>query len=87
MLMQPEGFSHDAPDAIALDCAARELHGHSEPETRTILIVQTRSHTEEPVPHAPAARVNRFEFRLAPQAPLRGKSESLAVRAAFGQWP
>ncbi len=87
MLMQAEGFAHDAPDSIALDGSPGHLRGHGKPETRTPLIVQTRSHTEEPVPHAPAARVYRFEVRLPPQAPLRGKSESLRVRAAVGQWP
>ena len=76
MLMQPEGFAHDAPDAIALDGTARHLRGNGEAETRSTLFVQARSHTEEPVSHAPAARVYRFEVRLPPQAPLRGKSES-----------
>jgi len=84
--MQPERFAHDTTDAIALDGTARHLRGHREPETGATLIVQSRSHTEEPVSHAPAARVYRFEVRLPPQAPLRGKSESLGVRAAVSQW-
>jgi hypothetical protein len=87
VLMQAEGLTHDASDAVALDGAARQLRCDRESETWTTLIVQTRSHSEEPVPHAPAARVSRFEVRLPPQAPLRGKSESLGVRAAVGQWP
>ena len=85
--MQPERFAHDAPDAIALNGTARHLRGNREPETGTTQIVQSRSHTEEPVSHAPAARVYRFEVRLPPQAPLRGKSESLGMRAAVDQWP
>jgi hypothetical protein len=87
VLMQPERFAHDAPDAIALNGTARHLRGNCEPETGATLIGQSRSHTEEPVSHAPAARVYRFEVRLPPQAPLRGKSESLGVGAAVSQWP
>ena len=87
MLMEPEGFAHHTPDAIALDGAARQFRGDGQPETGTTLIVHSRSHTEEPVPHAPAARVCRFEVGLPPQAALRGKSESLGVRAAVSQWP
>jgi hypothetical protein len=87
MLVKTEGFAYDTTDAIALDRAAGHLRGHGEAETRTTFIVQTRSHTEEPIPHAPAARIDRFEVRLPPQAPLRGKSESLGMRAAVGQWP
>ena len=87
MLMEPEGFAHHAPDAITLDGAARHFRGDRQSETGTTLIVHSRSHTEEPVPHAPAARVCRFEVGLPPQAALRGKSESLGVHAAVGQWP
>lgn len=72
MLMQPEGLTNDTPNAIALDGAARRPGRNGQPEPRTLLIVQTRSHTEEPIPHAPAARVCRFEVRLPPQAALRG---------------
>lgn len=79
--MEPERLAHDAPDAIALDGPAGHLRRDREAETRTTFIVQSRSHTEEPVSHAPAARVYRFEIRLPPQAPLGGKSESLGVRA------
>jgi len=87
MLMQTEGFPYDPAYAIAFDGAAGQLRCHGEPETGTILIVQTRSHPEEPIPHAPTARVYRFEVRLPPQATLRGKSESLGMRAAVGQRP
>jgi hypothetical protein len=87
VLMQPEGFAHHAPNSIALNGTAGHLRGDREPETGTTLIVQSRSHTEEPVSHAPAARVHRIEVRLPPQAPLRGKSESLGMRAAVSQWP
>lgn len=86
MLMQPEGFADDTPDAIAHDVTACGLRGHSEPQTWVALIVEANSHTEEPVPHAPAARVDRFEVRLPPQAPLRGKGES-GMRAAVSQRP
>jgi hypothetical protein len=87
MLMKTERFAYDTADAIALHGTAGHLRCHSESESRPTLIVHTRSHTEEPIPHAPAARVDRFEVRLPPQAALRGKSESLGMRAAVGQWP
>jgi hypothetical protein len=86
MLMKPEGFADDATNAIALHGTAGHFRGDGKPETGTTFIVLTRSHTEEPIPHAPAARVDRFEVRLPPQAALRGKSESLGMRAAVGQW-
>ena len=84
MLMQTEGFPYDTTNAIAFDGTAGHLRRHGKPETRTILIVQTRSHPEEPVSHAPTARVCRLEVRLPPQATLRGKSESLGMHAAVG---
>jgi hypothetical protein len=76
MLVQAKGFAHDAADAIALDGPAREFRRHGHAETRMAFVVLARSHGEEPVPHAPAARVYSFELGLPPQAPLRGKSES-----------
>ena len=72
MLFQAEGFAHDTPNAIAPDGAAGELRRHCHSETRMAFVVRARSHGEEPVPHAPAARVYRFELGLPPQAPLRG---------------
>jgi hypothetical protein len=87
MLMHTEGFADDAPDAVALDMPARRFRGDGQAQTRPALIVATRSHGEEPVPHAPAARVYSFEVRLPPQAPLRGKSVSLGMRAAASHGP
>jgi hypothetical protein len=74
--MQSKRFAHDASNAIALDGAAGELRSYGHAQTRMPLIVEARSHGEEPVPHAPAARVYSIELRLPPQAPLRGKGES-----------
>ena len=85
--MQPERFAYDTTDAVALDRTARRPDGHRQSETRTIEIVVTRSHGEEPIPHAPAARVYSLEVRLPPQAPLRGKSESLGTLVAVFHRP
>jgi len=74
--MQPERLPDYAPNAITLDRATRQLGGDCHAETWVPLIVEACSHAEEPVPHAPAARVNSIELRLPPQAALRGKSES-----------
>jgi hypothetical protein len=76
MLVQPEGFPNHPANAIALDRATRQLRCDGHAETRVPLIIEACSHAEEPVPHAPAARVNSIELRLPPQAALRGKSES-----------
>lgn len=73
MLTQAERFPDNATNAIALDRASGELRPDGHPQTGMPLIVEPRSHGEEPVPHAPAARVYSFELRLPPQAPLRGK--------------
>jgi hypothetical protein len=87
MLMHAEGFANDAPYAVALDMPACRFRGDGQAQTRPALIVATRSHGEEPVPHTPAARVYSFEVRLPPQAPLRGKSVSLGMRAAANHGP
>ncbi len=56
---------------------AGELRRHGHAQTRMAFVIPgAQSRLEEPVPHAPAARVYRFELGLPPQAPLRGKSES-----------
>jgi hypothetical protein len=76
MLIQAEGLANDAPNTISFDGPAGQLRRYGHAETRMAFVVLARSHGEEPVPHAPAARMYSFELGLPPQAPLRGKSES-----------
>jgi hypothetical protein len=75
MLVQPEGFAHDAADAVALDGIAGRAHGNRHAESRAMLVVAACCHREESVAKTPPARVRSVELRLASQSLVRRKSE------------
>lgn len=75
VLMQPERFANDPADAVALHAAARGANRDGKTKTRPALVVPEQNHTEKSIAKSPSARVDRFEVRLAAQAPLRGKGK------------
>src|SRR6185437_6055479 len=69
-------------DAITLHGIAGRAHGNCHAETSAMLIVAACCHREESIAKAPAARIRGVELRLAPQTPLRRKSEPVHIFAA-----
>lgn len=85
VLMQPERFANDPADAVALHAAARGANRNGETKTRPALVIPEQNHAEKSIAKSPSARVERFEVRLAAQAPLRGKGKPWPGRAVAGQ--
>ena len=87
MLVQPEGFTDQAAQAIATDGVAGGLHRHRQSDSRTFELIGTCCKGEICIAEASTARICLFKIDLATQTPLRGKSVALAIGAAVAQVP
>ncbi len=73
--MKAERLTDHPSDAVTLNATAGSLHRHGEAESRPALVIGDRGHAEESIAESPPVLVSRLEFRLATQAPCRGKRE------------
>ena len=65
MLDEPEGFLHQAPQAVACHGISRGFHGYGEPHTRMREPVGLHAQTEEAIIDAPSTGIDRIELQLA----------------------
>ena len=81
VLVKPKRLTNDPANTVSRDAAAGGTDRNGQAETRPTLVIQARSHAKESITKSPPLRVSRIEFRLATQAPLRGKSKPTSGRA------
>ena len=74
MLRKPEALSHQAPQAVSLDCIAGGFHRHGKTHTRMRKPVGLHSKCKESVVDAPPTGIDRIELQLAAQAQLCAKT-------------